>query len=288
MSAWNTEGGKDLTMQPRSGYVNSGDAQLYFETVGQGHPIIFIVAQSLDTRMWDEQFAHFARSHRVIRYDLRGQGQSKSPLNHPFSHYDDLLAVMDHLEIEQAHLVGLSLGGGVAINFSIVHPQRVSALVAADTYLNGYPWPSMTPRILEVVMAARGGEWARARTLWMDLPWFLPARDKPQVTARLAEIVDGYDLRVMAQTVAHDWSKPLAIDHLSQIKLPTLVIVGQRDTDDNHAVADLLTAKIPNARKVEIPAVGHMSNMEDPQAFNQAIREFFEEAEEKAGVVHSV
>lgn len=269
-------------MQPRSGYVDSGSAQLYFETVGQGHPVIFIVAQSLDTRMWDEQFTHFARSHRVVRYDLRGQGRTKGRVDEPFSHYDDLLAIMDHLNIERAHVVGLSLGGGVAINFSMVHPERVSALVAADTYLNGYSWPGMTPRIVEIIVAARSGDLKKAKALWLNLPWFLPAKDQPAVAARLAEIVEGYDLRVMAQVNAHNWSRPLAIDHLGKIQAPTLVVIGHRDTDDNHAVADLLTQKIPVARKVVIPAAGHMSNMENPGVFNQVLAEFFEQVEEMA------
>ncbi len=75
----------------------------------------------------------------------------------------------------------------------------------------------------------------------------------------------------------HDWAKPLAIDHWGKITVPTLVIVGERDTSDNHDVADILERDIPNAKKVIIPAVGHIANMEAPDQFNKIVLSFFED-----------
>ncbi|MFC1735720.1 alpha/beta fold hydrolase [Candidatus Hydrogenedentota bacterium] len=261
-------------MEVSTGFAEADGARLYYEVAGSGPAVILIPAQSLDTRMWDDQFLAFAESHRVVRYDVRACGQSSGSNEDDFSYYDDLKVLMDHLNIDKASLIGVSLGGGIALNFAILHPESVSGLILVDTYFNAIGhWPQMTPLIQELVSIAKKSGPEKAKEFWMQLPWFTAALEKPDVAARLAEMVADYPGH-FAGKGGHDWSKPWASDHLDEIKTPTLVIVGERDTSDNRAVTDFLSEQISGARKSVMKGVGHIANMEDPRLFNEIVLEF--------------
>src|SRR5690349_16872523 len=111
-------------------------ANLYYQDVGTGMPIIFVHAGIADSRMWDTQVAAFKSQYRVIRLDLRGFGQS-APTDGLYSHREDVLALMDTLEIEQTVLVGCSMSGKMAIDLTLEHPKRVAALVIVAARPNG-------------------------------------------------------------------------------------------------------------------------------------------------------
>ena len=97
----------------RNGIAKVNGTGLYYEAMGEGHPLVFISGGgSLDRRMWDDQFESFAKDYNVIRYDIRGIGKSEKP-ERPFSHADDLHALLEFLNIGKAHIMGLSFGGGV-------------------------------------------------------------------------------------------------------------------------------------------------------------------------------
>ncbi|MEK7328872.1 MAG: alpha/beta hydrolase, partial [Chloroflexota bacterium] len=102
-------------MQTHTGFAEVNGTRLYYEVAGSGQPLVLIHGFSLDTRMWGDQFETFARHYQVVRYDLRGFGQSAVPSNEPYTHADDLNNLLHYLKIDSVHLVGLSLGGGVAI-----------------------------------------------------------------------------------------------------------------------------------------------------------------------------
>lgn len=266
-------------MQSVSGFAQVDDARLYYERAGSGPAIVLTPAQSLDTRMWDDQFAVFAEHHTVVRYDTRGCGRSSgTSRENNFSYYADLKALMDHLGIEKAALMGVSLGGGISLNFPIVYPESVSALILVGTYFNAYGhWPQMSPLIVKMIETAKESGPEAAKKCWMDRPWFTAAMEQPEVAARLAEMVADYPGEYFAMKEGHDWSKPLADEHLHEITVPTLIVVGDRDTSDNIAVTDYLTAHIPNARKSVMNGVGHIANMEAPVRFNQIVLDFLAE-----------
>ena len=127
-------------MNSQQGFIEVNGTRLYYEMAGAGDAVVFLHGFTLDTRMWDDQFERFAEQYHVIRYDLRGFGQSAVPTDAPYAHFDDLKALLDALGIEQAHLVGLSKGGGVALDFALAFPTYVRGLVLIDSILGGFSW----------------------------------------------------------------------------------------------------------------------------------------------------
>ena len=117
--------------------------RLYYEVAGSGHPLVFIHGFTLDTRMWDDQFETFAREYQVVRYDRRGFGKSSLPVDEDYAHADDLAALLEHLGIDRAYVLGLSGGGASAIDFALTYPEAIDGLITVDTVLRGYQW---TPR----------------------------------------------------------------------------------------------------------------------------------------------
>ena len=111
-----------------SGYVDVPGGKLYYDAIGEGQPLVMIHDGLLHRKTWDYQFAKFQKYHRVIRYDRRGYGESSAPEG-PYSNEDDLLRVLDRFGLERAVLMGMSSGGGLAIDFALAHPERVKSLV---------------------------------------------------------------------------------------------------------------------------------------------------------------
>jgi len=136
--------GVGLVGEPASGFLEVPGGRLYYEVGGDPDEaaVLFIHGMSLDTRMWEDQWSAFAERYRVVRLDLRGFGKSTSEAT-PFSDIDDLVGLLDHLGIERVHVVGLSMGARVIVDFALAHPERVHALVSADGVLSGFgPLPA--------------------------------------------------------------------------------------------------------------------------------------------------
>jgi 3-oxoadipate enol-lactonase len=258
-----------------SGMAEVNGTKLYYEVAGTGHPLVFIPGFTLDTRMWDDQFEYFAQYFQVIRYDMRGFGKSAVPTEQVYSHVADLKALLDHLEVRQPHLVGLSKGGAVALDFTLTHPQYVHALVLIDTVLAGYNWSAEgEARDDEVWEKAREGGIPAAKESWLTHPLFAPARRQPAVAARLAKIVEDYSGWHFIHHNHEQDLEPPAAQRLHEINAPTLVIVGELDLPDFRGIAELLSRMVPHVQKVVIPDTGHMSNMEAPGQVNEAIFHF--------------
>ena len=221
--------------------------------------------------MWDDQWATFAQQYRVVRFDLRGFGRSTSEAT-PFSDVDDIVALLDHLRIERAHFVGLSMGARVAVDFALVHPERVGALVSADGVLSGFgPLPQ---EVLDVFALAADGHVSEATERWLSTSLFVPAMEIPQVADRLRRMVSDFGWwRMLHPGLVQPIDLPVA-GRLREIATPTLVIAGERDIPMVITQCQALTEGIRDARYVALSGTGHMSNMEDPSTFNAAVRDF--------------
>lgn len=259
-------------MQIHQDFLELDGLRIYYETAGSGHPLVLIHGFSLDTRMWDDQFENFAQHYRVIRYDIRGYGKSSTPTSEPYSHAGDLKALLDHLDISQAHILGLSLGGAIAINFTLAYPHMVRALVLADSVLWGHSWVETETGAIWQASREQGIE--EARKLWLAHSMFAAARDNPHVATALTRIVSDYSGWHWVNDDPGAYPDPPDSQFLSRIRVPALVLVGARDIPDFQVIADTLAQTLPNAQKVLLSGVGHMCNMEDPAGFNDAVLGF--------------
>ena len=265
-------------MDEQRGTAEVNGTGLYYEVAGSGHPLVLIHGFALDTRMWDYQFEAFAQHYRVVRYDMRGYGKSLPPTDESYSHTDDLMALLEHLRIDRAHVFGQSRGGAVAIDFVLAHPEATGALVLVDPVLGGHSWSQEAARTDGAIWetAAKSGVEA-GKAKWLAHPLFAPAREKPEVAARLEQIVSDYSGWHLINTDPGRYADPPAAQRLHEIGAPTLVVVGERDLPDFLVIADTLQ-QVPNARKVVLPGVGHMCNMENPTKFNEVVLDFLAES----------
>ena len=258
---------------PTQSYIDVDGAQLYCEVAGAGPAVVLIHGFTLDTTMWDDQFMPLARHFQVVRYELRGFGRSTVPGATPYSHAQDLAALLDHLAIPQAVLVGLSKGGAVALDFALTYPSRTGALVLIDAVVGGYRWsPAGAASDDLVFQVARADGIAAAKACWLAHPIFAPAQRNPPVAARLAEIVDRYSGWHFLNDDPERRLTPRAVGRLAELAMPTLVMVGEHDTPDFQHMADLLCRDLPHAQKYVVPDAGHMANMEAPAAVTAARR----------------
>lgn len=261
--------------------------ELYYEVQGVGDPVVLIHGLTLDLRMWDAQVAALAEHYRVIRYDVIGHGQSSglssSLPNGSVRDWEYLGELLDQLDVEKAHVVGLSMGGGIAINFALAYPDRVQTLTPMDSRISGYNVPSaLVERFNNYINVSSTKGVQVALPMWANDPLFSPANSQPVVREQLEQMVieDHGALGVGAyfqwpnpQKIANP--SPSALSRLGQIAAPTLAMVGEFDLVDFQLQADILKTNIPNSTKVVVPGSGHMSNMEEPEFVNAALLEFF-------------
>jgi pimeloyl-ACP methyl ester carboxylesterase len=262
----------------QSGFAEFGQSKLYYEVAGQGSPtVILLHGGMLDCTMWDEQFALLAKSHRAVRYDASAHGQSALP---PEAYWDhsDLRGLMDHLQIDQAVLVGLSMGGRVAIDMALEEPTRVRAVVAVSSGLGGYRFESdfhMKNR-KQMIAAWKSGDFDAVveafQREWTDGPQRSPDEVDPKVRERVRAMARNTVGSVMEGRSL----QPPAIDRLAELSVPMLVVVGELDMPGIHEIADLLVEADPNAELITVPGVAHMVNLEASEEFDRVLLEFLE------------
>ena len=123
-------------MYRKSGFITVDNARIYYEAAGSGEPVLFVHGDKLDMRMWDAQFDLFSKGYLTLRLDLRGFGKADKPDGSAFRHADDIAALLDQLNIDMVHIVGHSMGGGIAVDFSVEYPERVRGLVVVSPLLS--------------------------------------------------------------------------------------------------------------------------------------------------------
>ena len=266
-----------------NGYADVNGARIYYETAGEGHPLVFVHAGIADSRMWDDQFAVFAKHYRVIRYDQRGYGKSE-PVAGEFSFRDDLVALLRFLKIEPAYIVACSMGGGTAIDLCLEHAEMVDALALVCSSPSGLQLDVPPPtQFAEIEEAEKKGEWERINELetqiWVDGVGRTSEQVKGSVRARVLEmnrLALEHERKHLGSRLAP--LQPLASEHLAELHLPVLVVIGDRDTAYSQAAGDYMAAHIAGARKAVITNTAHLPNMEEPEVFNQILAEFLESA----------
>jgi len=239
---------------------------IYYEVHGNRGPVILLThGYSATSQMWEGQIDELSKDHRLVTWDMRGHGQSDSPddpsLYSEPATVEDMAALLDAVGAKTAIVGGLSLGGYMSLAFNRVHPDRVEALLIIDT--------------------GPGFKKDESREGWNKTSLRTAERYE---TEGLAVLNSGSAERRQAQ---HTSAKGLAlaargmltqrdagvINSLPDIKVPSIVVVGSEDTPFL-AASDYMAAKIPGAQKAVIPKAGHAANIDEPQAFNDAILNF--------------
>ncbi len=255
-----------------TGYVEVSDGKLYYEVAGEGHALVFIHGGQFDRRMWDDQWELFAQRFRVIRYDVRGYGKSSIP-EKPYSAVDDLDALLNFLHAEKTHLVGLSLGGRISLDFALTHPERVDALILAGPGLTGSPFQG--PLDFDPLLrGAQAGDLQKAAELWLKSDYMAPMMESPTLALKARQLALDNAKNWLVNPLPERRLFPPAIDRLGEITAPTLIVVGNRDVTSIHAIMGVLRARIAQSQVVVIPGAGHMVSMEKPADFNKAVLDF--------------
>jgi pimeloyl-ACP methyl ester carboxylesterase len=268
-------------MQTESGYLQLDGGRLYYEAAGAGDALVLAHAGFVDSRMWDGQWEAFAEGYHVIRYDMRGYGKSDR-LSGPVNRRDELLALLGHLGVERAHLLGCSMGGAVMIDFALEHPEAVISLIPVSAVPSGFPMQGEPPPNLLAMMAAvQQGDLERASELqlriWVDGMFREPEQVDPAVRERAA-VMNRIAVRNQTWMVADSQDiaplTPPAVERLREFHMPVLALVGALDHPEILRAADVMAAGMPDARKAVIPDTAHVPNMEKPAEFNRLVLDF--------------
>jgi pimeloyl-ACP methyl ester carboxylesterase len=271
-------------IQTRKGHLDLGDGQLYYETAGDGFPLVLSHAAFLDSRMFDDIWEPLAQHFRVVRYDMRGYGLS-SPVNGPISRRADLDQLLEHLGITRAHLVGCSNGGEITLDLSLEQPQLAASLTLVDATPSGFELKGEPPRyMLEMFDAMKSGDIDRASELQIRILLDGQYREPRQVDPELRKkALDMYRIPVTQKTSFIADSQPVnpldppAVTRLEEVNCPTLIVVGSLDHPELLRAADEMAARIPNARKIIFEGSGHVPSYEQPDNFVRQLLEFLHE-----------
>ena len=252
-------------------------ARIHYERSGSGFPLLLIHAGIADSRMWEPQVKAFAQQFDVVRPDLRGFGDSELPPE-PYSMLADLIALLDHLEIARAHVVGCSMGGTLAIDLAVEHPERVERLALIGSGVSGSNLGAADAALfVDVEAAEKAGDMEalnRAEVrLWVDGPR-RPEGSAPAVVRELVLDMNGRSLQTDWDAAQSQRLDPPAITRLSEITAPTLVIVGDQDLPHAAANAELITSKVKGSRTVVIKDAAHLPSLERPDEVNRILLDF--------------
>lgn len=257
-----------------SGYLTVDKGKLYYEQAGKGPVIVLLHDGMVDRRIWDEQFQLYARDYRVIRYDRRAYGKSSDP-QEAYSHIEDLNQLFTQLKIEKAVVFGMSSGGGLAIDFTLKFPQKVTGLVLVGAVVGGLGYSNhMGTRGGHMISAAeRADQRKMIRYFIWDDPYEIYEKNT-SAKQRVQEFMKDYPSAGRGMGIPVKPAERQALKYLSEIQIPTLILVGEFDIPDVHAHAGAINAGISSSTRKIIPGSGHLLPLEQPKLFNDAVLDF--------------
>ncbi|MET9001667.1 alpha/beta hydrolase [Amycolatopsis sp. NPDC004169] len=273
--------------------IEVGGTAFGYDEAGEGPAVVLLHAALGDRRMWDAQFTELAATHRVIRYDRRGFGETRGEAGE-HAHYEDLLALLDARGIEQAALVGASMGGACALDAALAAPERITRLALLGSGLTGQPWPDRMQADIARMTAELfpDGRLARYETREAEID---PADVQAMAEANIRYLVAGpsRDVSVLPpemvkqvremceQVYHHDWTTPQWTERipdtrhrLAEITTPALVVIGKADAPGLVELSAHLADSLPQAELVELDDTGHLPSMERPEKVNELLQRF--------------
>ena len=263
-------------------FLHLPGASLYYEAHGSiASPALLLIHAGVATlRMWDPQLEALAKQHYVVRFDTRGYGKTETD-DVQFSDRDDALALLDHLGVARATVIGCSRGGAIALDLAVEHPERVSGLVTVGSGPSGFPEVELTEREdalfdeLDALLAA--GRWEKINRRETELWTFGPERSADELDP--AFVAKAYELS--APNIRHhaDALSPTPLDNpayyrVADIEVPTLVMVGDHDLSEALAQYEYLAATIPQADACRFRDCAHLPSVERPEEFTTVLLEW--------------
>lgn len=252
-----------------------GGTEIAFDDIGSGMPVVFLQAFPLNRTMWEPQVGALVAECRCITVDFRGFGDSPPAPPYSMDRYaDDVIGVLDALQIEQAVIVGLSMGGYVAFSLWRRYRERIRALVLADTRA-GADTPEGVERRRKLIEVARTqGSTAVANLQIASLMGATTREKRPDIYDAVHRTIAQAPVEGIVGALEAMMARPDSTPTLSTINAPTLVIVGEEDTLTPATEARALHAGIAASRLEVLAQAGHLSNLERPASFNAVVTEF--------------
>jgi pimeloyl-ACP methyl ester carboxylesterase len=250
----------------------SGEGRLWAEKSGDGAPVVLLHGSVHDSRLWDSVFPELAVHRTAIRYDARGLGRSTPPTA-PFRYEDDLLAVLDHFGIERAALVGLSMGGEVALDFTLEHPERVRSLTLVAASASGHDWPQ-SPELDAYTAANRGNDPDRLAEMELAV-WASLGDQAPGYPAIATMVAENAKVRAAIEKGHVLFPEEDAVEHLERVEAPTTVVVGDHDHPEIGVIARRLVEGIPGARLEIVAGTDHYLPLRAPERLTEILVTYF-------------
>lgn len=252
-----------------------------YEDTGAGMPLVLVHGHPFDRSMWREQTAAFSPKYRIIAPDLRGYGESEAVADKTMleEFARDIEALLDELKVENIVLCGLSMGGQILFEFYLLFPQRVRALILADTFAQLDDAERKQARYDTAERLLREGMHDYAEEVLPKMIAPDTIEKQPKVAAHVLLMMRGASPKGAAAALRGRAERPDYTPLLSQINIPTLIVVGSRDEFTPVADAKFMREKIPNSKISVIEDAGHMPNLEKPTEFNRVVEEFLKTLE---------
>jgi pimeloyl-ACP methyl ester carboxylesterase len=240
-----------------SGYIHLNGGDIFYQESGHGRTLLFLHGKYFDNNLWDKQFSYFARYNHVLRYDVRGYGKSR-PSNHPYSCLDDLACLLKQKNAGKVVLIGMAEGAKLAVDYAIHHPGKLYGLVLINPQVSGLP---VSQHYHQSIRA-----------------------DNHSVSETgCEELLSGYGTmrpecpELSSNNKAGAQEKHPAIKHLDSIKIPVLIIVGEKAPPDLHAHSGALEAGIESAHRIIIPKGEYALPLENSGRINALIHRFLKD-----------
>ena len=264
---------KAPSIEKHTGNLDVGGSKIYYEECGTGAVVVLLHDELLHSVTWDAEWEPLCRKYHAIRYDQRSYGKSDPPKSQ-YSPPEDLNALLTHLKIKHAVLVGSSFGAELAIDFALAHPEMVEGLFLLGPVVDGMEMsPEFQERRSKNNAPVADGNVRAAAENWSKDPYIVGERHDA-ARKKIYDVLSDDPQNLRSQGEFQTPSSPATTSRLAEIHVPTLILVGELDISDVHANAGAMESAIPGAQRDIIINAGHLVQLEQPEILVERLSRF--------------
>lgn len=264
----------------KTGFATLNGTKIFYTSSNPQHDksIVMVHAGICDHRMWEAQVQHFAQKYHVLTFDIHSFGQSGIPTA-SFALHEDIIALLDYLKIDSAWFMAASLGGAITFDVALMHPERVKGLIMVAPAIAGYKYKGEPhPLSAKINEAEENDDLDLINELEIQMWVDGNGRTSQDLDPDMRNLILDMNLIALKSDESF-WEyeveiDPPALERLSEIDMPFLMIYGDLDVVASLERVDIITEKITGAKKVLIENTAHLPNMEKPEQFNQIVDDF--------------